>query len=266
MEWIEANKGWFLSGAGLFIISTTMSFLSVLVTLFIKSRSARRRRKILLIQKDLTKFSLPSTQASNTNVMDQVKVAYKGTEYENLCAYHLHLTNRGRPSISNQEIHFLLPLGSTIVDVFIEKSLETMAHTHESFRNEKAIGRILKFDRLEHNDQCSLTFLVDLKNIESIECSPRGPEDVEYIYSEGIENYEVEKLSFLIAAFVFSGSFPFFGSFIQALIVLAIIPLAAEIYRKHKEKDLSSEAFSITSSNISVDKNGELTINMGSSR
>lgn len=109
MQWIEHNKEWFLSGAGLFLVSSVVSFASVILTLWWKSRAERRRKKKLRVSVNLTRFSVPSLNFEKNISQEHVKVSYKGTEYENLCIYS---------AIVSQKLHFILPLTATIVDVF----------------------------------------------------------------------------------------------------------------------------------------------------
>lgn len=256
MEWIEQNKEWFLSGAGLFLVTSVVSFFSVLFTLWLKSRAERKKRKKLRIGTSTTKFSLPTSSLDRKEFANDIKVIYEGTEYDNLCIYTVSVCNIGSKAIQNQRIHLVSPANRKVIKTFHEKSLNSIKISKEEHNGEY----IYTFERLETDDCCSISFLMELDNFEKIACEPRGVDDIDYIKSGDVESSEIEILVYIVAAFVFSDFIPLFGDFLQGMVVLASAPIILKLYKRHFSNSRKSENSLTISGDVNINEKGVLMI------
>jgi len=261
MEWLEKNKEWFLSGAGIFIISSIVSFASVILTLWWKSRIENKKNKKLCISISTTKFSVPSSDDTKCISPDHIKVTYKGNEYGNLCVYTVQIANIGTPAIENQKLHFTVPIGSKIIEVFENKNLESIKLTKEEIENTEKKEIVYEFSRLETNDVCKISYLLDIEDVALISCEPRGVDNIEYSHKDDVEKSEIDKIVIYIATFVFADMVPFIGDFLQGLIIIISSQMIIKIVRKYiKSKRLKDNVLHIWG-DIKVDENGQLIIN-----
>lgn len=259
--WIEENKEWFLSGAGIFLISSIVSFTSILLTLWFKSRSEKKRLKKLLILSSTTKISAPIPNQFHDVSFEDMKISYKGQEYENLSVFAAQIKNIGIPAIPNQKVHLTIPLDAQIIESDEEKSMESINVTKGeiSGKNKKEI--IYEIDRLENNDVFSILYLINIKNEEEIYCEARGVDDIEYHHKDEFDRPEIEKLLIYIAAFIFLGMIPVLSNLFQAVIVLMASPLIINLYRSHINRKENSGNSVIVHGGIRVDESGNFAVN-----
>lgn len=261
MQWLEQNKEWFLSGAGIFIAASIVSFASVLFTLWLKSRSEQKKTKKLRINSGITKFSAPSANDNNDISPEDIKVSYKGIEYENLCFYSAQITNIGLPAIENQRLHIIIPAEAQIIKVFENKSLESIQLKKDEIENSEKKEIVYEFTRLEVNDVCTMSYLLDLEDVASVNCEPRGVDNIEYSHEEDINKSEIDVLVIAIASFVFADMVPIIGNLFQALIIIAASPVVIEIIKKYLKSKCSKDSVLNIAGGIYVDADGELYIN-----
>ena len=247
------NKDWFLSGAGIFIVSSIVSFLSVLLTLWWQSRIERKKKKKLNIATKLTRFSVPSSDAANNLSAEHLKISYKGIEYENLCIYSAIIKNTGLPAIEKQQVHFVFPLNVNMMEVFEEKSLASIDVVAKEICDASKKEIIHSVNRLEANDSCSISYLMDIGESEILRCEPRGVDGIEYNYGSDVEKSDIDKLFILVAVFVFSDIVPFLGSLIQGLAILASAPILIELTRKYSIRQKSKDNVLNIRGNVTVD-------------
>ena len=120
---------------------------------------------------------------------------------------------------------------------------------------------IYKFERLETNDTCTISYLLDIEDTTLISIEPRGVDNINYVYKDDINQYEIEKIIIYIAMFIFADVIPVFGSFVQAMIIIGAMPFIIEIIKKYKNFKLTSDNVLNINGNINVDESGELYIN-----
>lgn len=261
MEWLEQNKDWFLSGAGIFIVSSIVSFASVLLTLWWKSRSEKKKLKRLKVSSGVSRLTISSPNESDAISDDHVKVSYKGNEFENLCVYTVQVNNIGIPAIEKQRLHILIPTEARIIEVVENKSLQSIKLDKKEMNDSEKKEIIYEFERLERNDMCSISYLLDMKDSLSISSEPRGVDEIEYSYKEDIDSYEINRLVLYVATFVFADMIPLIGGLLQALVVIAASPVIIEMFRKYAENKRSNDSVLHIHGGIQVDEKGTLQIN-----
>lgn len=261
MEWIEQNKDWFLSGAGIFIVSSIVSFLSVVLTLWWKARTERKNKKKLKVVSGLSRFSVPASDNNATISSEHIKISYKGNEYDNLCVYTAKIQNTGIPAIENQRLHFILPDNANVIEVIENKSLASIDVKNQQIDSAGLMESIYTFERLESNDSWEISYLLDMSSSSSISCKPRGVDNIDYSYKEELDTTEVNKLVIYLATFVFADMIPVFGGLIRALVVIAAAPIVIEIIKNYSLNQRSSDNVLNISGGIKVDESGELSIN-----
>lgn len=260
MEWLEQNKEWFLSGAGIFLISSIVSFASVLLTLWWKSKSEKKKIKQLKVSSGITRFSVPSTNKNDTIATEHIKISYKSNEYENLCVYTAQINNIGLPAVENQRLHLIIPIEAKIIEIIENKSLESINVEHEEIDGSQRKEVIYQFERLERNDIYTISYLLDMEESLSIACEPRGVDNIEYSYKEDIDTSEINRLVLYVATFVFADIVPFFGGLLQALVVIAASPIIIELVRKYSQSKRANDNVLNINGGIRVDESGEIHI------
>lgn len=260
MTWLEENKEWFLSGAGIFLISSIVSFASIILTLWFKSRSEKKKLKKLLILSNTTKFSAPALTQFQDISVDNMSISYKGQEYKDLSLFSIQIKNIGMPAILQQKLHLTIPLDSIVIEFSEEKSMESIIVKKQELigKNKKEI--IYTLDRLESNDIFNALYLINTKNEEEITCDARGVDGIEYYHKDEIDRPQIEKLITYFAVFIFAGAIPF-GDSIRAVIVLMASPLLISLYKSHiKNRDNDKNSITVHGG-IRVDESGTLHIN-----
>ena len=261
IEWIELNKEWVFSGAGILIISSIISFISVLLTLWWKSYLEKKKIKKLSVLHNITKFSIPFLENTKNIQSEHIKVSYKGNEYENLSLYNIQIKNIGNIAIENQKLHIIFPIETDIVEVFENKSLESIQIKKEEIKSLEKKEIIYEFKRLETSDICTISYLLDLKDIKSINFELRGVDNIEYIYKDDVNLFEIKNIIIYIAIFIFADSIPFFNSLIQALMIIGATPFIIEFLKKLKSFKKPQNNVLNINGDISLDKSGKLSIN-----
>ncbi|MDU9047279.1 MAG: hypothetical protein Q3M30_00400 [Candidatus Electrothrix sp. Rat3] len=261
MEWINQNKEWFLSGAGLFVISSIVSFTSVLLTLWFKSRAENKKVKKLKVASGGTKFSIPSSNEHNGISQEHIKISYKGKEYEDLCIYTVQITNIGLPAIEAQRLHLVIPNDANVIETFASKSLDSIPLSKVEIEGEAKSEIIYTFERLEPDDVCTISYLIDIADVGSVICDPRGVDNIDYFRTEDIDKSEINRLVIYIATFIFAGVIPVIGKLIQALIIIATAPIVIELYRKNSQHIEKKGNNLNVFGDIKVDADGEVYIN-----
>lgn len=261
MDWIEQNKQWFLSGAGIFLISSIVSFCSVLLTLWWKAKIEKSKKKKLKISSAATKFQTQTTKDIKGIGHDKLKISYMGREFENLCCFSVKFENIGSCAIENQKIHLVVPADADIVDFFERRKFESIIQTKSEIASEKTTEIIFNYERLEPKDSCVISYLVNIKDISLIKCEPRGVDGISYLKDNDIDTSDINKLVLYIATFVFANTVPWAGSFIQALLILISAPIIIDIARNYLNfKKINNNIININNG-IDVNKDGVITIN-----
>ena len=252
-EWVELNKEWFLSGAGIFIITSIVAVFSSLLTLYIKYKNESKKRKIISLSTKINKYSIESSDNKS-----DLNVTYKGITYNNLCQYLIQIKNDGAVGIENQQLLISLPLECELIERNVKLSSQTISYDTEDFKGEDKTEYLYDFHRLEVNDFATISYLLDSEQIENANVQPRGIDGVRYNY-KGYENIpEVRVLVFFIALFILVGTFPFIGGAFQALVVLFASPTIVNIVSELKRRDISQKSINIAE--VSVDDDAQINI------
>lgn len=252
MEWINQNKEWFLSGAGIFMISSLVSFVSVILTLWMRAKAEGNQQKKLCISRSVTKFSIPAPDGAAGISNDGFMVSYKGNQFRNLCLFSVQITNTGKTAIQSQRLHLIFPPDANIVDAVERKGLPSISINKKEAANDDDHEIVYEIERLEPNDIFSVYFIVDTDKSDALRCEPRGVDNIEYTQRGEVEKSELSRLVFFASAFVMANAIPWLGSLIQALIVLAAAPLLIQFVRQFSGK------INPTDNNIHI--NGDLVI------
>jgi hypothetical protein len=85
-----------------------------------------KKAKKLSIVSDIVKFEIPSTNGQLGISQEHIKTSYKGGQYDNLCVFSIRVSNVGLAAIADQRLHILIPEEAKIVEVFEQKSLESI--------------------------------------------------------------------------------------------------------------------------------------------
>lgn len=261
MNWINQNRDWFLSGAGIFIISSLVSFASVVATLIIKSRTEGKRQKKLCIATNVTKFAIPSPQDNSAIKSDKFTVSYQGAQYKNLCLFKTQVTNIGNPAISTQSLHLIFPIDANIVEIIEQKSLPSLTFEKSEIVDAETREIVFKIGRLEPNDVFTISSLVETDKPDAITCKPRGVDEIEYTQRGDVDQSDVNILIYYAAAFVMANIIPVFGALIQALIVLAAAPILVELARHIISRKKTSNNYIQVSGDLLVRDEARLVIN-----
>ncbi|EKV01343.1 hypothetical protein Lepto7375DRAFT_3510 [Leptolyngbya sp. PCC 7375] len=230
ITWLEENKDWVFSGAGVTAITALIAILSS----FITYRINRRLRKKLTLKTNLTEYKL-NLEHNQINDVDRTKdltVTYKDIPYNNLCEFITIAENTGVVAIENQHILIKFPADCSLVDIVTEKSSQFIQIEQEEMRGPEALEYLYRLSRLEPSDKVALTYLIDTQATEKISCEPRGVDEIDYDYSgSGIIRDLYQELVLYFALFVLCGSLPFIGKVFQSLVILTAAPRIIEFLR-----------------------------------
>lgn len=244
LEILKTNSEWVLSGIGVWMLGSIVSFISVVITLLWKSRQEKRKSKQLKISQALTIFSIPNAHKKIDN--EYLSVSYKDVVYRNLCMYTVDVTNIGIKGIDNQKIHFVFPKNSKIVDVVIEKNLNSISIEHKNLVNADVIEDVCVVDRLESGDECKISYLVDTIYPNEIKCAARGVDDILYVKSGSNKNFsDIEAIVYLIATYITLGAIPVLSSLLRGFVVLAAMPFVIRIIRQWRINEDEQNAKSV---------------------
>ena len=255
-DWLEANKQWIFSGAGVAVITAVVAILSSAITLWLKIRSERKRRKRLALNFELRQYRI---SAASEN--DPLTVSYKGQLYDNLCQFSVSVENVGDPSITAQQLLFRFPDDANIVDLYEKFSSQTISATNKKFESADEIEHLWTINRLERGDTASFVYVIDSKNSKEITCDPRGVDDIDCFYMGNESVPDTRMLISFVALFVLTGAIPLVGRMIQAVVVFAAAPTIISVVKRIKLK--SSHERSCTITDVTVENGGEFKVIQG---
>ncbi|CAK8721821.1 Ig-like domain-containing protein [Candidatus Electrothrix laxa] len=256
-DWINQNKDWFLSGAGIFIISTICSFLSILATLWLKSRRERRKRRRLEFSEEKIKFVIPQTNGKIDK--KSLSVSYKGKEYKNLCYYSISVTNTGNVAIENQDLLFTIPSKNPLLERTEETSNSAIKLTIEGVKNSNDF--IYKIDRIECEDTFSISMLINIEDPEIVKCLPRGVDNIDYIFEKtNSKKNDIELLFFVLAIFIVADMVPVIGNLLQGIIILFNTPLLVRLLKDLIQSRKKSASIIFNDVTIDITDSSSVTI------
>ena len=230
--WIEQNKDWFLSGAGIFVVSSLIGLISSLLTLYLKIRIDKKKRKLLSVKTKLNEYQIKTTSDG-----EKLKVFYKERTYDNLCQYIVEIKNEGYVGINDQNILVTLPKDSEVV------KLSVNCNSHAIEWEEKILGCTEKqeilycFNRLERHDNILISYLLNTEHIEQIGIQPRGTDGVDYIFQENEPVADIKLLIIHISLFILAGTLPFIGSAVQAFVLLISSTIIIRVIREFQKNN-----------------------------
>ena len=213
--WIEQNKDWFLSGAGIFIISSIIGLISSLLTLYLKIRIDKKKRKLLSVKTKLNKYQIETTSNG-----EKLKVFYKERTYDNLCQYIVEIKNEGYIGINDQNILVTLPKDGEVVNLSVNCNSHAIKWEKKTLVCTEKQEVLYRFNRLERHDNILISYLLNTDRIDQISIQPRGTDGVDYIFQENEPVSDIKLLIIYISLFILAGSLPFIGSAVQAFVLL----------------------------------------------
>ncbi len=254
------NKEWFLSGAGIFIITGIFSFLSVVMTLWLKGRNERKKKRRLQLSEKLVRFEIPHTEKSIDRGL--LLVSYKEKEYKHLCHYSVFIENSGTSAIENQNLLFSFPKEALVLEKSVESSSSLINISSEEFSvTNEALYRI---DRLEQSESLTISIVVNTEDPESIKCTPRGVDNIDYIFGKSGSTSDIEILVLFMAVFIFADTVPFISSILQGLVVLASTPLIVRMTKTLINNRKAHENSVTIIGGITTSDDGVVNINQSS--
>lgn len=230
MDWLEQNKDWVFSGAGIAAITALIAILSSLITYQIN----KRLRKKLTLNTNLKqyKLNLRQHQANDADRIKDLKVTYKDISYDNLCEFIVIAKNTGVVAIENQHLLVKLPENCSLIDIFTEKSSQVIETEQQKIQGTESLECLHRLSRLEPSDKVTLTYMIDTQITERISCEPRGVDEIDYDYSGSrIARDLHQSLVLYFSLFILCGSLPFIGKIFQSLVVLVAAPRIIEFLR-----------------------------------
>ena len=219
-DWITGNKEWFLSGAGIFIVTCFFSSMSAIATLWLKARSERKKRKRLQLTEKLVRFEFPIAQGEIDS--SSLSVSYEGEQYKHLCHYTLYALNSGSSAIEGQNLLLSFP-----GDALIIKQVVRPGNSSIKIDVERMVGSnetLYSIDRLEPGETLLITVLANFAGSNSISCTPRGVDNIDYPRGKPDAISDIETLVYFVVAFILAGAFPAIGGMLQGVVVFVSAP------------------------------------------
>lgn len=235
-EWIAGNKEWFLSGAGIFVVTCFFSSVTAIITFWLKSRSEGKKRKRLQLTEKLVRFELPAAQGEVDS--SSLSVSFEGQQYKHLCHYTLFALNSGSIAIEGQNLLLSFP-----EDALIIKRVHRPGNSSIKLGVEQIVGSsetLYSIDRLEPGETLLITVLANLAGSSSISCTPRGVDNIDYPREKTESISDIETLVYFVAAFILAGALPIIGGMLQGIVVLISSPhlvRMAKEYMTNKKTD-----------------------------
>jgi hypothetical protein len=151
-----------------------------ILTLIARRREESRKRKLLSIESNITKYALPGTGSKNIFRPEDLSISYKGKKYDHLALYDCKIKNIGSSGIDKQQLIFTIPIDANVLgkDIVCSPIEIEFKENLKEFSSKKEY--CVAFGRLENGDNVSISIILDSKNVESIKCHPRGVDDVIY--------------------------------------------------------------------------------------
>jgi hypothetical protein len=225
IEWLSQNYQWFLSGLGLSIFSVAIGFLGY----WYKARSESKKKNKLNLSESITKFDLPR---NDTFGHEAISVSYNSKSYENLVHYYATAENIGLTSIQNQNIFIELPDDFSVVSSKTTTSSKAIGLSANSSVDGSELSYVI--DRLEPGEYVSISILGDTCSPEHIKTKPRGVENVEYSSDKKLSSGapdDIQVALMLLGAFIATGSVPFIGTVLQAVLIMVGSPFISRVIR-----------------------------------
>ena len=254
LEWIELNKEWFLSGVGIFVVTTVIAVFSSLLTLYIKLRSDIKKRKIISIQTKINKYKIETTSKD-----DDLAVSYKGHIYNDLCQYLVSIENIGPVAVEAQKFIITLPRICQKIDFQITKTSNTINHNTEVFSMEDKYEELHSFSRIEPLDGVKFSYIIDSEMIDDIDIQPRGADGVKYNLKGYESTPELKHLIVYVALFLLIGAVPIMGGMLQTLVLLAASNTIINVVEEFRAQSRTPKALTIK--DIRMDGDSIFTIN-----
>lgn len=254
LEWLELNKQWVLSGAGVAIITSIVAIASSLITLVIKIRSERKGLKRMTFSTKLNLYQIENDERS-----DDLAVSYQGQPYANLCQYLITIKNSGQVAIEGQQLLLKFPEGSIILDFALNRS-SNIINNERNILNESGVREELHtISRLEQPDTLTYSYIINTTAPNSIVCQPRGVDGAKYIFS-GLEEEvpEFRKLILFLVIFLLIGNIPIVGGMLQILVIIAASQTIVRVYEEWRDRHLKEKSMSINK--IKIEGDGRLSI------
>lgn len=205
-----------------------------ILTLLAKIWSERKRRKVLSISINKQKFSLPDFSPHEVLPREALTVSYKNKEYKHLSLLTVKLENIGNGGINGQNLVFIFPPGTSIIEEFLITEPISIQHRQEDIAVEQKSGKSVTFDRIEEGDDITISFLVDSKELDKFRCLPRGLDDIEYQIGQYETQTEIErtlyKVLIYLAAYILVGAVSIIGFALQAIILFIAMPSIIQLF------------------------------------
>jgi len=199
-----------------------------ILTLIAKLWSERRRRRIINLDIHKQLFSLPEAGSQASMPSEELTVSYKHNVYKNLALYAVKLDNIGYRGVDGLELVFSFPRDTLVVDHFLTTSPTLISHTEEQRVSNQLPERIYRFNRIEPDDNVTISFLLTCQEIEKIHCLPRGTDEVEYFIGERGFKTEIEQAAYrslvYFAIIISLGAVPIIANVLEGIAVLLAIP------------------------------------------
>ncbi len=254
-DWLEANRQWIFSGAGVAAIMVVVAVSSSAITFWLKARSERKSRKRLALRKELKQYRIIAAGDD-----DHLTVSYMGKPYESLCQFFVSVENIGSPSVPSHQLLFRFPEDAHIVDIHKRFSSQTLSADCEKFEDVEKPEHLWTISCLESGDSAAFTYFVDTKKPEDIKCDPRSVDDVYHVYT-GSESESVPDARTLIsytALFVLVGAIPFIGQGLQAGVIIMAAPTIIAVVKRLELRPSHETSYSIAG--VTVEDGGEFKI------
>jgi hypothetical protein len=199
-----------------------------ILTLATKYWSERSRRRIINVDIRKQRFSLPDLISQDVYSPDELTVSYKDKKYDHLSIYTVLLKNIGYSGVNGLELVVSFPTRTLLVDSFLTTSPTSIFHQEEDRFSDQKPEKVFKFDRIERDDNITISFLLNCDELDKIQCLPRGIDDVEYFIGEKGYQTEIQqtayKLLIYLAVFISLGAVPIVWSVLQAFVVVLATP------------------------------------------
>lgn len=255
VEWIEQNKDWVFSGAGVAVITSCVAVLSAIITYLARSFAERKQRKRLGLQHELKQYRVEAAGKD-----DPLQVSYKGKSYPHLCQFTVSLKNIGTPSVSGQQLLFRLPNGAEVLDVYEKFSTQLISAEKQELTGSENLEHVYTLNKLENGDTVAITYMLNTDRPEEVMCEPRGVDDADYARtgSEADEVSIARKLIAFAALFLIVGIIPFLEDVLRAAILLVASPtIITFIQQLRIDRD---QKHSCVLNDVTVQEGGEINV------
>lgn len=225
MSWIKIVMPWITGGLA-----------GAILTLLVKIKSDRKRRKILAINTEIRKFSLETDSEDDIATKQGLKVSYLGREYHHLLLYSIKINNAGFGLLSNQNIVLLFSPEANILQEKINFSPLNISYTTKDIKTSNGIEKHFEISTLRAEDNTVISILVDSSSQNPIQVFPRPSEDVEVLINDldRQDSFEgdVRRLLSFVALYVLASAFPVLSGALQACVIIWSIPTLMPVIKR----------------------------------